>query len=66
MNADGSAGIDLDMRFGAKVPILRTIGNGLMVGGVITLIIGGLIIYYGVFLQRTHTLGEKKSNQLNS
>jgi hypothetical protein len=47
MNADGSKGVDLDMRFGAKVPVLRTVGNGLIAGGLITLAIGGLIIYYG-------------------
>lgn len=47
MNADGSAGVDVDMQLGARIPVLRTIGNGLIGGGLIALMVGGLIIYYG-------------------
>lgn len=53
MNADGSADVDLDMQFGVKVPILRTIGSWLLTGGFITLGIGGFIIYYGAYRPRS-------------
>jgi len=48
MNEDGSAGVDLEMRVGAKIPLLSTIGSILVVLGVIALIIGGTIIYFGI------------------
>jgi hypothetical protein len=47
MNADGSAGVDVDMQLGARIPVLRMIGNGLIGGGLIALVVGGIIIYYG-------------------
>ena len=53
MNADGSADVDLDMQLGVKIPILSTIGSGLLAGGFITLAVGGLIIYYGAFRPRS-------------
>ena len=49
MNADGSENVDMHMRLGAKIPILRIIGGGLLAGGFIILGIGGFIVYYGVF-----------------
>lgn len=52
MNADGSADVDLDMRLGAKIPILRTVGNALIAGGFVALALGGFIIYYGVIRRR--------------
>jgi hypothetical protein len=52
MNADGSAGVDVDMRLGARIPILRTVGNGLIGGGLIALMIGGFIVYYGALRRR--------------
>lgn len=48
MNADGSSGVDMDVELGARVPILRTISNALLAGGFITLVIGAVIVYYGV------------------
>jgi hypothetical protein len=53
MNSDGSAGIDLDMRLGVKVPILRTVGIGLTIGGIVTLLVGGVFIYYGALHNRS-------------
>ena len=48
MNGDGSAGVDLSMRAGAKVPLLLAIGQMLFIAGVVALIIGGVVIYFGV------------------
>ena len=39
MNADGSAGIAADIRFGARLPVLLWVGIGMVVGG---LLVGGL------------------------
>jgi hypothetical protein len=47
MNSDGSPNVEFDMRLGARIPILRTVGDMLMVGGFIALAIGGIVIYYG-------------------
>ena len=52
MNADGSAGVDLTVKIGAKVPILRMIGNAMMAGGFIVLILGGALIYFGALRRR--------------
>lgn len=48
MNEDGSAGVDLTVNFGARVPMLSTIGRALFAGGVIATIMGGVIVYLGV------------------
>ena len=48
MNDDGSAGVDFDLQLRARVPILRTVGNALVAGGIITLAVGAFIFYYGV------------------
>ncbi|MCW3991142.1 MAG: zinc-ribbon domain-containing protein [Candidatus Bathyarchaeota archaeon] len=53
MNADGSAGVDLTIQFGAKVPILRTVGGMLLAGGFTALAVGGLIIYLGAYRPRS-------------
>jgi len=45
MNEDGSAGIDIDIVLGAKVPLLFGIGVGLLVGGIVALSISILMIY---------------------
>jgi hypothetical protein len=52
MNADGSSDVDVDMQIGARIPFLRYIGNMLLAGGFISLVVGGLIIYVGVFRRR--------------
>ena len=48
MNADGSAGVDVDVKLGARVPILQTIGNMLIFGGIVALLIGAFVIYQWV------------------
>ena len=48
MNEDGSAGVDSTITLGAKIPLLLTIGLALFGGGAIALIIGGIMIYFGV------------------
>ncbi len=45
MNDDGSAGVDFDIVFGAKVPLLLAVGVGLLGGGVVVLSISILMIY---------------------
>jgi len=52
MNADGSSDVDIDMQLGVKIPILLAIGGGLLTGGFITLVVGGLIIYFGAYRPR--------------
>ena len=46
MNDDGSAGIDIDIVFGAKVPLLFGIGVGLLVGGAVALSTSILMLYF--------------------
>ena len=52
MNADGSSDVDVDMQMGAKIPFLRYIGNMLLAGGFISLVVGSLIIYLGAIRPR--------------
>jgi len=47
MNEDGSAGVDSAITLGANIPLLFSIGLALFGGGVIALIIGAIMIYYG-------------------
>jgi hypothetical protein len=53
MNGDGSSDINLKIQIGAKIPILKTVGNLLLAGGFVTLILGSLIIIFGVIRLRT-------------
>jgi hypothetical protein len=46
MNGDGSAGIDISIKLGAKVPWLLAVGIGLLVGGAAVLSISILMIYF--------------------
>jgi uncharacterized membrane protein len=55
MNDDGSAGIDMDIVLGAKVPLLLGIGVGLLVGGFVALSISILMIYFVVRRRETIT-----------
>jgi predicted nucleic acid-binding Zn ribbon protein len=47
MNEDGSAGVDMNITFGMKIPLLSTIGMALLAGGVVSLLIGGFLVYLG-------------------
>jgi len=46
MNDDGSAGIDINVVLGAKVPLLFGVGVGILVGGAIALFISIFMIYF--------------------
>ncbi len=48
MNEDGSAGIDLSVVLGAKVPWLFGVGIGLLVGGIVVLAISIIMVYFSV------------------
>lgn len=48
MNEDGSAGIDLSVVLGAKVPWLFGVGIGLLVGGIVVLAISVIMVYFSV------------------
>jgi hypothetical protein len=52
MNEDGSAGVDLETRIGAKVPLLRGVGIGLVTGGAVALLLGSFLIHLAVRRQR--------------
>ena len=48
MNEDGSAGVDLSVIAGAKVPWLFGTGVGLLAGGVVGLVVGSVMVYLSV------------------
>jgi hypothetical protein len=48
MNADGSMGVDLEVRMGARLPILRSIGGILLAVGLV-LVLVALALFRGVF-----------------
>jgi hypothetical protein len=48
MNADGSRGVDVQARFGARVPAVRWIAYGLLAGGLVALLAGGLLLRLGL------------------
>lgn len=47
MNADGSAGVDVDLSAGAKVPFIFGISIGLLAGGLFLVFLGGFLFYLG-------------------
>ena len=53
MNADGSPGVDVGVRAGAKVPFLSGLGWGLLGGGVLLLAGAGALLFVGVRRPRT-------------
>jgi hypothetical protein len=55
MNADGSAGIDVDGRIGLHVPRLTAIGRGLLGGGLGVLLIGVTVLVLGLRSRATST-----------
>ncbi|GIJ71712.1 DUF4389 domain-containing protein [Virgisporangium ochraceum] len=46
-NADGTTGVTAGATVGAKVPALRPLGNGLIGGGVVAILVALLLIYVG-------------------
>ena len=53
MNDDGSAGVDLSVVFGAKLPWVFGIGVGLLVAGVLSLVTGGLMVTFAFVARRS-------------
>jgi uncharacterized membrane protein len=53
MNSDGSAGIDIDIELGVKVPWLLGVGIGLLAGGVIALVTGSVMVIFAVRRPKT-------------
>jgi hypothetical protein len=47
MNEDGSAGLDDTVSLGARIPLLSTIGLGLVLGGIVGLAVGVIMLYFG-------------------
>lgn len=48
MNDDGSAGLDLSVQLGAKVPWLFSVGLGFLIVGVVLLVLGIVMVYFAV------------------
>jgi hypothetical protein len=48
MNADGSSGIDADVKIGVEIPFFAGIGNILLAAGVLIGFIGALILYFTI------------------
>lgn len=48
MNDDGSAGLDLSVQLGVKIPWLFGVGLGFLIGGVVLLVLGIVMIYLAV------------------
>jgi hypothetical protein len=46
-NADGATGVTAGATVGAKVPALRPVGNGLISGGLVAILVAVLLIYAG-------------------
>ena len=48
LNADGSSGVDVAVTGSARIPFLPIVGGGLIAFGVIGVIVGSLLTYFGV------------------
>ena len=55
MNDDGSAGVDMSIVLGAKIPLLFRVGVGILVGGAVVLSISILMIYFSTRRRGTLT-----------
>ena len=53
MNDDGSAGIDINVVLGTRVPLVAGIGTGFIIAGPVILIIGIIMVYLAARRQRT-------------
>jgi hypothetical protein len=53
MNADGSRGVTVDTRLGARLPFMRWIAIGFLAGGGLVLLTGAGLIYLGARRPRT-------------
>lgn len=48
MNADGSRGVSLDTRLGARIPSLRSFATGLLAAGALVLLLAGGLLYAAI------------------
>lgn len=48
MNADGAKDIDARMAFGVRVPFVGRFGVGLLIAGVVSLLVGALMLFLGL------------------
>jgi len=48
MNTDGSRGVSIDTRLGARIPSLRSFAIGLLAAGALVLLIAGGLLYLGI------------------
>jgi hypothetical protein len=48
MNADASPAVDVRASFGVRVPLLRRLGLGLLIGGVLSVLVGLVLLVLGV------------------
>lgn len=48
MNADGSAGVDVDVNAGGRLDALAPLSGGLVIGGLVLVVGGALLMVYGV------------------
>jgi hypothetical protein len=48
MNADGSRGVSVDSRLGARISSLRSFAIGLLAAGALLLVVGGGLMYLGI------------------
>lgn len=48
MNDDGSAGVDLNIIYKVKIPLIFGFGVGLLIGGIVVLIGGCFMVYFAV------------------
>lgn len=48
MNADGSAGVDADVKIGVQIPFFGGIGNILLTSGIVVGVFGLLLLYFAI------------------
>ncbi len=53
MNSDGSAGVDINIELGAKVPWLLGVGIGFLAGGVVALVTSSIMVFFAVRRPKT-------------
>ena len=60
MNADGSRGVSVDARVGARIPSLRGFAIGLLAAGALALLMGAGLTYLGIRSPRATVKGSRR------